>query len=215
MGAEVLGDRGDGRDHPRVHGVAGLGVLDGVAEDGVQRQGAVVAQQGQPGADGARDRRGEEAGSGDQLEVQFPEGVDRRSGGGGPPTGPGGGGAGPRRGPAVGGGGAPPGRDGGGGARPRPAPASPLAKGRGPSPPGPLRWGSPTWRASPPATAASKALPPLSRTAIPAAVASQWVEATMPKVPASSGRGVDTRAQEKKEPPAPPPPPAPRGGPHP
>src|SRR4051812_5422137 len=97
MGGEVLGDRGAGRDHPRVHGVAGLGVLDGVAEDGVQRQGAVVAQQGQPGADGARDRRGEEAGSGDQLEVQFPEGVDRRAGGGDPLTGQDGGGPGPAR----------------------------------------------------------------------------------------------------------------------
>ena len=81
MRAEVLGDRGDGRDHPWVHGVAGLGVLDGVAEDGVQRQGAVVAQQGQPGADGAGDRGGEEAGTGNQLESELSVGLDRRSGG--------------------------------------------------------------------------------------------------------------------------------------
>ena len=37
------------------------------------------------------------------------------------------------------------------------------------------------------ATAASNALPPCSSTAIPAAEASQCVEATMPNVPASSG----------------------------
>src|SRR2546430_432223 len=60
----------------------------------------------------------------------------------------------------------------------------------GMSPPGPLRCGSTTWRVKPAATAASKALPPRSRTAMPALLASQWVEATMPKVPASSGRVV-------------------------
>jgi hypothetical protein len=38
------------------------------------------------------------------------------------------------------------------------------------------------------ATAASNAFPPCSRTAIPAADASQCVEATMPNVPRSSGR---------------------------
>ena len=41
------------------------------------------------------------------------------------------------------------------------------------------------------ATAASNALPPRSSTAIPAAEASQWVDATMPNVPRSSGRVVN------------------------
>src|SRR6266511_1096440 len=59
------------------------------------------------------------------------------------------------------------------------------------SPPGPLRWGSTTCSVKPAATAASKALPPRSRTAIPAALASQCVEATMPNVPRSSGRVVN------------------------
>ena len=42
------------------------------------------------------------------------------------------------------------------------------------------------------ATAASNALPPCSSTAIPAAEASQCVEATMPNVPASSGLVVNS-----------------------
>ena len=50
--------------------------------------------------------------------------------------------------------------------------------------------GSTTWSASPAATAASNAFPPRSSTAIPAADASQCVEATMPNVPESSGRVV-------------------------
>src|SRR6266508_886033 len=58
----------------------------------------------------------------------------------------------------------------------------------GRSPPGPFMWGSTTWRTNPAATAASKALPPRSSIAIPAAEASQWVDETMPKVPRSSGR---------------------------
>src|SRR3954454_18965616 len=50
--------------------------------------------------------------------------------------------------------------------------------------------GSTTWSTNPAATAASKALPPRSSTAIPAADASQCVEATIPKLPESSGRVV-------------------------
>ena len=61
----------------------------------------------------------------------------------------------------------------------------------GTSPPGPLRWGSTTCRTKPAATAASKALPPRSSMAIPAADASQWVDDTMPNVPRSSGRVVN------------------------
>src|SRR5205807_8366855 len=62
----------------------------------------------------------------------------------------------------------------------------------GTSPPGPFRCGSTTWSTSPAATAASNALPPCSSTAIPAADASQCVEATMPNVPASSGLVVNS-----------------------
>src|SRR5262245_64973686 len=58
----------------------------------------------------------------------------------------------------------------------------------GTSPPGPFRWGSTTCRVNAAATAASNALPPCSSSAMPAAEASQWVEATMPKWPASWGR---------------------------
>src|SRR5688572_12400601 len=67
--------------------MTGLGVLEGEAEDGVQRLGAVVAQQRQPGADGARDGGGKEAGAGDQVETQVLEGLDGRAGGGDPLTG--------------------------------------------------------------------------------------------------------------------------------
>ena len=63
-------------------------------------------------------------------------------------------------------------------------PLSAGAKMIGTSPPGPLRCGSTTCRTNPVATAASKALPPPSSTAMPAAEASQCVEATMPNVPA-------------------------------
>src|ERR1700678_1796051 len=62
----------------------------------------------------------------------------------------------------------------------------------GTSPPRPFRCGSVTWSTSPAATAASNALPPRSSTAMPAAEASQCVEATMPNVPASSGRVVNS-----------------------
>ena len=51
--------------------------------------------------------------------------------------------------------------------------------------------GSTTCSANPAATAASNAFPPRSSTAIPAALASQCVEATIPKVPDSSGRVVN------------------------
>src|SRR5580704_2496676 len=61
----------------------------------------------------------------------------------------------------------------------------------GTSPPGPLRWGSTTCRVKAVATAASNALPPFSRVAMPTAVAIQWVEVTTPKVPSISGRVVN------------------------
>jgi hypothetical protein len=50
--------------------------------------------------------------------------------------------------------------------------------------------GSTTCSVRPVATAASNALPPRSSTPIPTADAIQCVEATMPNVPASSGRVV-------------------------
>ena len=62
----------------------------------------------------------------------------------------------------------------------------------GASPPGPFRCGSTTLSVKPAATAASNALPPASSIRIPTDDASQCVEATMPKVPTSSGRVVNT-----------------------
>src|SRR3954451_14541715 len=64
------------------------------------------------------------------------------------------------------------------------------------SPPGPFRCGSTTWSAKPAAAAASKALPPRARTAIPAAGASQCVDATIPNVPRSSGRVVNSTPRD-------------------
>src|SRR5215468_438580 len=61
----------------------------------------------------------------------------------------------------------------------------------GTSPPGPFRCGSTTCSVNAVATAASNALPPLSRMPMPTAVAIQWVEATTPKVPSISGRVVN------------------------
>src|SRR5215470_17877394 len=60
----------------------------------------------------------------------------------------------------------------------------------GTSPPGPFKCGSTTCRVKAVATAASKALPPFSRVAMPTAVAIQWVEVTTPNVPSISGRVV-------------------------
>src|SRR5579885_308209 len=60
----------------------------------------------------------------------------------------------------------------------------------GTSPPGPLRCGSTTCRVKAVATAASKALPPFLRIDMPTAVATQWVDATTPKVPSICGRVV-------------------------
>ena len=60
----------------------------------------------------------------------------------------------------------------------------------GRSPPGPFRCGSTTCSTKPPATAASKALPPFSSMLMATAEAIQWVELTTPKVPRISGRVV-------------------------
>src|SRR3979490_1493520 len=61
----------------------------------------------------------------------------------------------------------------------------------GTSPPGPFRCGSTTCSVNAVATPASNALPPFSNTAMPTAVAIQWVEVTTPKVPSISGRVVN------------------------
>ena len=73
------------------------------------------------------------------------------------------------------------------------SPRSADQKTAGTSPPGPFRCGSTTCRTNPVATAASNALPPRSSTAIPVCEASQCVDATIPKVPRSSGRVVKVR----------------------
>ena len=72
----------------------------------------------------------------------------------------------------------------------------PAAGGRmiGTSPAGPFRCGSTTCSTKPAATAASKALPPPSSTAIAHCEASQWVDETMPKVPCRVGRVVNMGA---------------------
>src|ERR1700736_2514684 len=57
----------------------------------------------------------------------------------------------------------------------------------GTSPPGPFRCGSTTLSGKAGGTPASNALPPFSKTAIPTAVAIQWVEVTTPNVPSISG----------------------------
>src|SRR6267154_3016995 len=57
----------------------------------------------------------------------------------------------------------------------------------GTSPPGPFKCGSTTCSVKAVATAASKALPPFSKVAIPTAVAIQCVEVTTPNVPSISG----------------------------
>src|ERR1700691_2564255 len=61
----------------------------------------------------------------------------------------------------------------------------------GTSPPGPFKCGSTTCKVKAVATAASNALPPFSRTAMPTAVAIQCVDVTTPNVPSISGRVVN------------------------
>src|SRR6476469_9655943 len=59
------------------------------------------------------------------------------------------------------------------------------------SPPGPFKCGSTTCSTKAPATAASNAFPPRSRTACALAVASQWVDAAIPNDPVKVGRAVN------------------------
>src|SRR3546814_14798697 len=62
----------------------------------------------------------------------------------------------------------------------------------GTSPPGPFRCGPTTCSTNPAATAASKALPPFSSTAIPVWLASHGVEAQTPELPMDAGRVVNS-----------------------
>ncbi len=161
--AEDVGHAGDRPADRGDEGVAGLRVPDGVAEHVAQAQGAVLAQQQQPAAERAGHARGQQPAARHEVES---ESRVRLDGGGG-------------RGGAL------------------PADHERLAA-PGVVPDdrhlaaGPFRCGSTTWSTNPVATAASNALPPRSRTAIPAAEASQWVDATIPNVPASSGRVVNS-----------------------
>src|SRR5690606_15542780 len=68
--------------------------------------------------------------------------------------------------------------------------SSAVAMIAGRSPPGPFRCGSTSCSTKPPATAASKALPPCSRIAMAVCDAIQCVLETMPNVPVSVGRVV-------------------------
>src|SRR6478736_1417106 len=69
--------------------------------------------------------------------------------------------------------------------------ASAVAKIPTRSPPGPFKCGSTTCSTKAPATAASNAFPPRSRTACALAVASQWVNAAIPNDPVKVGRVVN------------------------
>ena len=162
--AEEVGHAGDRPADRGDEGVAGLRVPDRVAEHVAQAQRAVLAQQQQPAAERAGHARGQQPAARHQVEAEA--GV-RLDGGGGRARCP-------ARRPRT--------------SRPRRA-SCPMT---GTSPPGPFRCGSTTWSTNPAATAASNALPPRSSTAIPAAEASQWVEATIPNVPASSGLVVNS-----------------------
>src|SRR3546814_33923 len=62
----------------------------------------------------------------------------------------------------------------------------------GASPPGPFRCGSTICNMNPPATAASKALPPFSSTPMATCDASQCVDDTTPNVPCISGLVVNS-----------------------
>ena len=140
-----------------------LGVADREGEHVLESPGSELPQQEEPAAERAGDAGGEQAGARDQLVAGFVEALDR----------------GRRRARR-------PGRT-----RRAAPPRSVDQSTAGTSPPGPFRCGSTTCSVNPVATAASNALPPRSSTAMPAADASQCVDATMPNVPRSSGRVVN------------------------
>ena len=165
--AEELLDVADRVADLRQHRIAVARVADREAQHLVQRQRPVVAEHRHPAAERAGHDGCERPRSRHELEPELVAvALDRR------------------------------------GARRRPLRAEddaarrPRARGaRAGRRPGPFRCGSTTWSVKPAATAASNALPPCSSTAIPAADASQCVDATMPKVPRSSGRVVNVTAR--------------------
>ena len=67
--AEQVGDRGDGARQPRDGGHAVAGVADRRREDVADLPRAVVAQQQEPGVDGAGDRRGQRPRAGHPVET--------------------------------------------------------------------------------------------------------------------------------------------------
>ena len=146
-----------------------LRVADRELEDVLEPPGPEVAEQEQPAAERPRHAGGEHAGPGNQLVAELVEALDRRRGG----------------------------CDALAAERERLA-ALGRPETAGTSPPGPFRCGSTTWSTKPVATAASNALPPRSSTAIPVCDASQCVDATIPKVPRSSGRVVKRQGRTTK-----------------
>ena len=115
---------------------------------------AELAQQRQPGVEGAGHAGGEQPGAGDEVEPELAEALDRRGGG--------------RRALAA--------------DDEHVVPRSESRQDRQVAA-GPVQVRLDDLEHEPAATAASNALPPRSSVAIPAADASQCVEATMPKVP--------------------------------
>ena len=157
-GAQQLLGALDRQCDPGHHRIPLVGVADREREDVLESPGAELGEQPHPAGEGPRHAGGQEAGAGDELVPELPVPLDRRGG---------------RRDALA--------QSTSGSLR------SADQKTTGRSPPGPLRCGSTTWSVNPAATAASNALPPRSSTAIPAAVPSQCVEATIPNVPRSSG----------------------------
>ena len=162
-GREQLAVQLDRRGDALVQRIAELRVPDRELEHVPEPPRPELAEQEQPAAERAGHARGEHAGAGDELVAELAEALDRRG----------------RR------------RDALAAERRAARRARRVQKTAGTSPPGPFRCGSTTWRTKPVAHAASKALPPRSSTDIPAAEASQCVDATIPKVPRSSGRVVN------------------------
>ena len=155
---KVLGDRATVAADPGQERVTGLGVLDGDTEDGVQRLGAVVAQQRQPGADGARDGGGQQACARERGRDPGAGRLDRRAGGGGPLTGH---------------------RTVAASAVPATGEEDRDLATRAVE----VRLDDLEHEAG--GDGGVERVAPASRTAMPAAEASQWVEATIPKVPAA------------------------------
>ena len=167
--------RRDARREARRDGETRARVADRVLEHVAKRLVPTARGAWEPRAERARDRRGQQTRPGHEVEAELAEVLGRRRG---------------RR-------------------RPWPQTTIDLVALRrdrmiGRSPPGPFRCGSTTWSTKPAAAAASKALPPASSSFIPAAEASQCVEATIPKVPCElrpsreHGRTVERKKERRR-----------------